>query len=1597
MTTVEWITEADFTGGKFTDTRESADQLQLDEPSNVVGYELESQITDSAQYIDYNGADYEFINERTGEVISSGSQGGGGGGGTISASVDHGDHEEIRAHFRSFWGEEGAGGGEGESYFRRDGTQIGQDTAFVSTADVPLNFTDFRTETNYYATGTWTGTKTLPETGAPAQLTVDVGALNSGTVDVEVSDNQGNTASFACSNGANEFDISLENTDTVDVTLTLTSGSSTETPRVDAVAVSTTQVVTGVSATGVDSGIEVNWTDTYADYDIERAPGATSTPNDFSTLDTNIGPPPYTDSDMVDGQEFSYRIVGRGYNAYTPPENDEVDISASTGYTPPGNDEVDVSPSLDRTNPSAAVTAVSVLDPPTLSLTPGATSVDISSQGTDDNPNTEYEVYTSTDRSIGALDHTWTGKETETYTSSPYENGQTVYVTARAVTPDAQTNSAQKSTTTLLPLPTDVSAATVTAKEISIEWTDNAADEDGYRVYISRDSGQTWTNVSGDLNPDTESYTASGLLNGESYNLFVEVFTADTERDTAPIQETTGLPDAQAPILGNGVEDEVSADWTDVINYGSYRIQIRETRTEDITVEGWEDGSIGSAWSDDAGGFTVEQDGSLFGSYNLVGTSEFDRLWSFEGDGLPEYFQRGADQTLTFYTRTPVQNQHVAGVYWGVYDADNNYFSRHQDGDFEIVQKVGGSNTTIDTTAATCPADTTLRWEVTWEDPGVHTLTVYDDDTDTEIATVGPVTSTAVADNTGSTGRGLGIWEQEEDANVRFDNFTVDPAWGSLTDGFDAKTLDETVTSTIFTAREDGESYHVRLRTETEHKTGDWTVPVQIITKFPGASSLTATEQGSARIDLSWVDNADNEDGFRVERRRETNPSFPDDTTWTAWSVIDTLPPNTTTYEDTGLDQNRKYQYRIEAFTDDTSALSPEATDTTDIIFTNRWNVVLTRPDGERVAIREDAIQSVDVARPHTAMADYSLDIAYAQKKLAEGGWLTSTVKSRVRFDGSTLFNGYLESADSDAAAGRTTIEGRGITRDLSDQEAVISFSNVAVHEAIDRLWSDYTDFDFTVYEPPVTLIEDGATIGSFDSTLDLSNALNVADTVPAYVQNGRLYVAQTCWGWEAEDHLDLSGTITNTSDTENASNDGYESAIGVESSQTPAADVNYRIPASNVGIAIRWKLDDDNDDDGDFEVPGFDVSVDGNTLESRPAWTKTGAGYDGGWFWETYTGAGSDLPAGSHAVSFDVTDASNGGTAKIDRIQLFDTRFSYNFDNTVNVNNALAGPENYPDAVTVNFSQLDVTNNVVGIGVDVVIDDTSGGQSVGASADGGSTFTTASNTDTLSADFPDNRGTSVDYRLTLSRYGSRTDETPTEGFNGQSVDRIEVTYDGTSLAVIDSQTYRDDLLTIAQRLHRRGDYRFAADHGATDKNGEPKKAVESFARGDQVRSADFRVINRQPALDTRGYANHVTVRGQLSNGTRPTATAESQSEIQELGGDPEGKRHVDLTRPDLKSLEEVKSVAGKELKRRLKERDRTGALEVQPTNVVPGYDYPVDWYGDGDTVDTTSERVEFSESYQEASGMIEFARRKTPEFEIVEARFERDSTRDVL
>jgi hypothetical protein len=327
------------------------------------------------------------------------------------------------------------------------------------------------------------------------------------------------------------------------------------------------------------------------------------------------------------------------------------------------------------------------------------------------------------------------------------------------------------------------------------------------------------------------------------------------------------------------------------------------------------------------------------------------------------------------------------------------------------------------------------------------------------------------------------------------------------------------------------------------------------------------------------------------------------------------------------------------------------------------------------------------------------------------------------------------------------------------------------------------------------------------------------------------------------------------------------------------------------------------------------------------------------------------------YQISYDYQSNVGTDTVAIDVLApVADGRQTYTVDNTLDApQGSLDGPEHYPTAgYDLPFNLQDLPYNVQDVIIDTTWDDTSEGQAIAASNDGGTTFTSASNTADATLT-PSSVGTQLVFRATLSGYGSQS-ATPATGINGQIVSFVDVDYTGTDLAVIDDLTLRESDFRNLKRLFDNSNYRWAIPYA------EESLLIEAFPRGTSG-TATWRTLSASLVGDEEDYANRVVVNG--ANGVR--AVAPDQQAIND-DGEPITKT---ITDPQVKSQPAAKSLARNKLTELLKNDELTGTVNTPPTDVPPGYQYTVDVF----SADLDLEQTQYTLVDDSLEGTLKFER----------------------
>lgn len=620
--------------------------------------------------------------------------------------------------------------------------------------------------------------------------------------------------------------------------------------------------------------------------------------------------------------------------------------------------------------------------------------------------------------------------------------------------------------------------------------------------------------------------------------------------------------------------------------------------------------------------------------------------------------------------------------------------------------------------------------------------------------------------------------------------------------------------------------------------------------------------------------------------------------------------------------------------------------------------VELTDPaTGETRTLDELDLERVEFGREHTAMSSFSLATGYDSS--LEDYALGDVV---IRFDGEVLFRGTLETVESNERRVSTTLEGRGVERELTNDSAAVTYSDIDAWQAIRDYWDTHVDtFDATVHEPPAARETDGEKQAA-ETESEFETLLDAAPTDPLVFEGGGVRLA------DSSTLLEGQAFPTGTVVSDGAASGGEALRVNDRNDEAfLGAEFAYDLPSETVAVAARVKAPSGT-------TPGVEFRFEGETAISLTAGDPLDDTYV--WLVETVDLA-ENVPAGEHNVALDVV-TETGDDLDVDVVVPLDDRFEYTYPDSVNDDGFLDGPEAAPHAFDVVFPAVELDARVVEITAEATLDDTSNEQLIGVSLDA-ENWVDEPNATLVTGSFPSSLRTTAFGRIRLSRYGTSSTSSPATGTTGQTATEWSLATVSENPARIDEQRLEGDHLQNLQRLHELAGMRFSVDHASA----EPFDA-ESFAPGDVARSAAWRLEDKTRRLDVSGYANVVTVRGAKdSNGERLTATAENAA-----GVDRFGEQVVVVTDPNLETKTEVENRAVTELLGRLDELDLSGSLDIVPKAIDPGYSYPVAW-GDDGAVETPLERVEYSDSTGGLRGSLEFDPRDALELELVALRGE--------
>lgn len=637
--------------------------------------------------------------------------------------------------------------------------------------------------------------------------------------------------------------------------------------------------------------------------------------------------------------------------------------------------------------------------------------------------------------------------------------------------------------------------------------------------------------------------------------------------------------------------------------------------------------------------------------------------------------------------------------------------------------------------------------------------------------------------------------------------------------------------------------------------------------------------------------------------------------------------------------------------------------------------------------VTEDDISRMNPALTHTGKGDLTATLA-GNRSLEE--FAKRQDRINVNINGSTKWTGYLTDVSHDKARGSTRIKADGIGKRLEetrpDYDSIggpVTYNNIALQDALRDYWGRTPFSNFSVTDQTTELIAENETIQTVDTTTEWQDSTSIPNTDAAYIDSGSIHLSQSLFLRDAGDSGDYYDFNIGSPDNDSEAVDGVINTFSDSSHylELTPFELKHTIEESNVRLALRWKAPNDV---VDLRVSIIDHS-DGSTVgsvETEPTlasfdffeWNDSGSTLLDEW-------TDGDLTPGEYRLRIDALEDGTDGSV-VDQVTAYDARFSYNFDNTVDSNNQLDGPELFPEEYIIETDVLTTSYNIVGASISSTWDDTSGNQSIGVSNDGGSNYQRSSNTDTIDVSFSDpGREARIEY--TLSRYGSRTDATPKNGYLGQDIDSYTLSVDGDDLVVIDSLELSRNNFDNLSTLHSYGDFLWVIEHDSSDIG---NLVVSSFQRGDETRPAPDGFDdpkNQQPEIQSGTYYNSIYLEGaKRDDGTRPSAEVKDQDEINNAREEisPGVLRDYNVT-TEAGAAYRARAL----LEAALSNNDLVGSVTVPATVADPGYAREID-LGDGLQYKTVEE-VSLSLGTDTAEATFDFSVRSGFSEDITELR----------
>ena len=446
--------------------------------------------------------------------------------------------------------------------------------------------------------------------------------------------------------------------------------------------------------------------------------------------------------------------------------------------------------------------------------------------------------------------------------------------------------------------PSALTATTMSNARIDLAWTDNAANEDGFKIEIKVGAAGVYSELEV-VGANVNTYSSTGLEASTQYFYRVRAFNVDGNSAFSNQANATTLPDPPvAPgslSAGTFSNTQINLTWTDNSNNeDGFKIERKLNTAVTYTQIA-----------------TVSTNVTIFSNTGLATNTGYSyRVRAYNTGGNSGYSNAATATTLpnppnapANLTATAMSNKRV-DLAWADNASDELGFiverKTGSGGVYGVIDSVNANVTTFSNAALT--GGTQYFFRVRAYNAGGAS-----DYTNEANATTQPDVPTAPTNLTATAASNDQINLAWADNSSNEDGFKIEVKIGSFGTYSEIDMVTANVTSYASSGLEAGIPYFYRVRAFNVSGNSGYSNEVNAFTlPDPPAtpSGLAAMTVSNTAIGLAWTDNANNEDGFKIERRLTTAVSY---------TEIGTVGANVTSFNNTGLTPNTAYSYRVRA------------------------------------------------------------------------------------------------------------------------------------------------------------------------------------------------------------------------------------------------------------------------------------------------------------------------------------------------------------------------------------------------------------------------------------------------------------------------------------------------------------------------------------------------------------------------------------------------------------------------------------------------------------------------------------------------------------